>query len=279
MIFKKLILFLFILTLSLSNIGTASEQCFSHLLTTQNKNNGTAITALPEQFDFQVVGRFPHDPSAFTQGLVFYKEFLFESTGLLNKSAVSKINVKNGNLLLKTHIPDIYFGEGLTVLNHQIVQMSWKTGKVFFFHPETLSLIKKQDFEMDVWGVTTINNQLVISNGSSNLLFLSSENLSINKTLKITFHNMEILGLNELEYVEGYIYANVWPTNCIVIIDPINGSVLGWLNLSNLYPTEYQLPDSAVLNGIAYHRQNKNLFVTGKFWPYLYEINLQPNEH
>ena len=232
-----------------------------------------------EPFNYQIIARYPHDTSAFTQGLVFYKENLFESTGLLDKSGVRKINVTDGKLLLKTDISDIYFGEGLALVDHQIVQMTWKSGKVFFFQPETLELIKKLTFENDAWGSTTINDELVISNGSSNLLFINPKNLSINKTLKITLHNKEISGLNELEYAEGYIYANVWPSPCIVKIDPDSGSVVGWLNLSKLYPDAYQLPDSAVLNGIAYHKQKKHFFVTGKFWPYLYEINLQSYEH
>jgi len=229
--------------------------------------------------NFQLIARYPHDTSAFTQGLVFYKGNLFESTGLLNKSAVRKINIADGKVLLKTQIPDIYFGEGLTVLNNQIVQMSWKSGKVFFFHSETLDLIKKINIEMDVWGSTTIDGQLVISNGTSYLFFLSPETLSIDKTLKITLNNREISGLNALEYAEDYIYANVWPSHCIVKINPDSGRVMGWLNLAKLYPDDYQLPGSAVLNGIAYHKQYKSLFVTGKYWPYLYQIKWQSNEN
>jgi glutamine cyclotransferase len=277
-------LFLLILTLPTASTGSQNlSQDFlcqaDHFANQKAEAEKASSVVFPRLYSYQLVARYPHDSSAFTQGLVFYKENLFESIGLLDKSEVRKVNINDGEILLKTDTPDIYFGEGLALLKHQIVQMSWKSGKVFFFHSETLALIKKLNFGKEVWGSTTINGQLVLSNGSSNLLFINPENLSINKTLKITLNNKELSGLNELEYAEGYIYANVWPTHCIVRIDPVNGKVLGWLNLSKLYPDEYQLPDSAVLNGIAYDKQKKHFFVTGKFWPYLYEIKLQSNEY
>jgi len=260
--------FLFLLLLpAISSSEQISEQCFAD----------HSITSPPDSY--QVIARYPHDPLAFTQGMVIYNDSLFESTGLLHKSEVRKINITEGELLLKTDITDIYFGEGLTLLNQQLVQMSLKSGKVFFFDPETLILIKRMTFGQDVWGSTTVNNQMLISNGTSNLMLINPQNLSINKTIKITLNNKALSGLNELEYAEGYVYANVWPTPCIVKIDLVNGKVLSWFNLSKLYPDKSQLPLSAVLNGIAYHQQTKHFFVTGKFWPFLYEIKLQPNEH
>lgn len=269
-------LFLFILTLSMaSSAKQKPNQCFL----TDKTNADKVIPTQTQSHRYQVIARYPHDKSAFTQGLVFYKENLYESTGLLGKSGVRKINLNNGQPLNKTHISDIYFGEGLTIFNHQLVQMSWKSGKVFFFNPETLALIKQLNFAKEAWGNTVINNQLLISDGSSNLLFINPENFNINSILKITMHDQEISGLNELEYAEGSIYANVWPSSCIVKIDPASGKVTGWLDLSGLLPKKYPLPESAVLNGIAYQKQTRHFFVTGKFWPYIYEIKLQSNEH
>lgn len=254
----------------------ADQEFLCSMVQTEHQKKQLIKTDLldAELNQYQIVARFPHDTSAFTQGLVFYQDNLYESTGLINKSEVRKLNVNNGKVLLKTDIKDIYFGEGLALINKQLVQMSWKSGKVFFFNVETLGLIKTLSFDKEVWGSTAVNGQILISDGSSTLFYLDPDNLSTNKVLNISYKKQEISGLNELEYIENYIYANVWPTHCIVKIDPISGEVLGWLNLSKLYPVEEPLPDSAVLNGIAYDKQKKHLFVTGKFWPYLYEIKL-----
>lgn len=277
--------FLLLLALPMVCVGSQKSKQFFLCPAAQEINHkpeeDKTKLAVPRPYYYQLVARYPHDTSAFTQGLVFYKEMLYESTGLLGKSEVRKININNGKVLLKTHLSDIYFGEGVSVLNHLIVQMSWKIGKIFFFHPETLELIKKMNFDNDVWGSTTMNEQLLISNGSSNIFFISPETLSIKKTLNVTLNSKEVVGLNELEYADGYIYANVWPSHCIVKVDPDTGKVVGWINLSKLYPDsdEQSMPESAVLNGIAYDKQKQHFFVTGKFWPYLYEIKWQSNEN
>lgn len=255
------------------------QSCFPRHNTLHKLKSNDTLSAVSKPYTYKVIAQYPHDTSAFTQGLVFYKKNLYESTGLLGESSVRKLNLIDGKVLIKNHPPEIYFGEGLTILNHQLIQMSLKTGKVFFFEPETLNLVKRTTFENEVWGTTTIANQIVISNGSSNLLFVNPANFSITKKLNITLDNEEISGLNELEYAEGYVYANVWPGSCIVEIDPVNGKVTGWLNLSGLFPADYQLPESAVLNGIAYHQQKKSFFVTGKFWPFIYLIKLITNEN
>jgi glutamine cyclotransferase len=270
--------FFFFLALPIVGIGNQNDEkgflyTSDHSINQKTKSSEVKYE-FPKRYSYQLIARYPHDTSAFTQGLVFYNDNLYESTGLLGESGVRKINLNEGRVLIKTQLPDIYFGEGLTIFNHQLIQMSWKTGKVFFFHPETLHLIKKMNLEKEVWGSTTIENQLVISDGSSVLFFLDPENFNMNKRLHIVLHNKEITGLNELEYVEGYLYANIWPTNCIVKIDPNNGRVLGWLDLSALVPTNYKLPESAVLNGIAYQKKTKHVFITGKFWPFIYEIKL-----
>jgi len=278
--FISFLLFLIILVLPVMSISIPlSDRCFTDPLLMGKPDPIGILNTSFEADGYQLITRYPHDTSAFTQGLVFYEGNLFESTGLLHKSGVRKINLNNGQSIVKSQVPDIYFGEGLTLLNHQIVQMSWKSGKIFFFHPETLDLIKKLNLEQEAWGSTTINGQLVISNGTSNLFFINSENLSLNKMVKITWHNKEISGLNALEYAEGYIFANVWPGHCIVKIDPDSGIVKGWLNLSKLVPDKHQVSDMGVLNGIAYDKQKRHFFVTGKFWPYLYEIKLQSNEY
>ncbi len=268
----KLIFYIFSLGFSISGFAEQRlEACFA--------NYNFPLTEAPKLYNYQIIARYPHDTSAFTEGLVFYKNNLYESTGLLGKSKVSKLDFTSGKVLAKSNITEIYFGEGLSVFKQQLIQISLKTGKVFFFHPDTLHLIKKMHFEHEAWGSTTIENQLVVSDGSSSLFFINPDDFKIDKILKVTLQDKKISGLNELELAEGNIYANVWPSNCIVEINPSNGEITGWLDLSSLLPKQDLLPESAVLNGIAYYKQKHSFFITGKFWPFIYQIKLQANDN
>ncbi len=274
--------FFLLLILFLSKLGTAGEKiqtCFANDKSKAPLALKTAFSLASKPYHYQVLARFPHRTSAFTEGLVFYKNNLYESTGLLGESRVVKLNLNTGKALVKSNITEIYFGEGLTVFKQQLVQISLKKGKVLFFRPDNLQLIKEMKFEHEAWGSTTIENRLVISDGSSNLLFINPEDFKINKILKVTLQDKKISGLNELEFAEGNIYANVWPSNCIVEINPSNGEITGWLDLSKLLPEEDLLPESAVLNGIAYHKQKHSFFITGKLWPFIYQIKLQANDN
>ncbi len=231
-------------------------------------------------YGFKVIRRLPHDSQAYTQGLVLYQNNLYESTGILGKSTVRKIDMSNGAVLRESDISDVFFGEGLSVHDKQLIQMSWKTGKIFYFDPDLLKRLKTRFWDKEVWGSAFIENQLLVSDGSSSLFFVDPERLIVDRTIKITFGRQEIYGLNELEYVEGYIYANIWPTSCIVKIDPSQGNIIGWVDLSALSADleHYHLPADAVLNGIAYQQQTRHFIVTGKYWPFYYEIQLLSDE-
>ncbi len=226
-----------------------------------------------KQQKYQVVARYPHDATAFTEGLVFYGDTLYESTGLLGASSVRKVVFKTGQILEKRALDDRYFAEGITVFNHQLIQLTWKneTGFVYQFNP--LQVIQQFYFSGEGWGNTVFNNQLVISNGSSFLQFFPAVNHRMTQVIQVKEKNYAITGLNELEAVQGAIYANVWPTNCVAKIHPQTGRVQSWLDLSAL-AAENHLSKASLLNGIAYYQKNGHFFVTGKYWVYLYEIRL-----
>jgi len=224
---------------------------------------------------YQVVNRYPHDPKAFTQGLVYFRGDLYESTGLRGHSTVRKLALKSGQVLDERRIGHKLFGEGLAVLGKQLVQLTWQSGSAFTYTIEDLSQTGEFSFEGEGWGATRLNSELVISDGSSQLRFLSPDDYHQTHTLQVSARGRPLEGLNELEAVGGLIYANVYPSDCIARIDPYSGHVLGWLDLHGLMPVSERPDRSAVANGIAYNAHTGDLFVTGKLWPYLYRLRLQ----
>ncbi|WP_305910005.1 glutaminyl-peptide cyclotransferase [Methylomarinum sp. Ch1-1] len=250
----------------LSQIGIA--QADSHLSAICSSDSKTGSEA-----HYQLIAQYPHDPEAFTEGLVFHQGQLFESTGLLGASTIRKVDIESGQVINSLALPNRFFAEGLTALNNELIQLTWKMGRVFIYRPDTLQVVRTFDYPGEAWGLTSIDGSLVISNGSSELHFIDPESLRLIKTLKVNSKGQPIGGLNELEFVEGAIYAIVWPSPCIVKIDPADGEVLAWLNMSSLSPIVD--PDwRTVLNGIAYDPVKRHFFVTGKHWPYLYAIKL-----
>jgi glutamine cyclotransferase len=229
-----------------------------------------------KQQSFQIVARYPHDWQAFTEGLVFYQGELYESTGLLGASSVRKIELKTGKILASIALESSYFGEGLTVFQQQLVQLTWKNETAFVYKIKPLQRIQSFRFAGEGWGNTTYNGQLVISNGSALLQFLTTD-YRVQQVIQVKEKDEAIAGLNELEFAQEAIYANVWPTNCIAKIQPQTGAVLAWLDLSALAAKNNLIQDS-LLNGIAYNPQNRHFFITGKYWPYLYEIVLSDHQ-
>lgn len=222
---------------------------------------------------YQIISKIPHQQTAFTQGLVFYKDKLYESTGIWNESAVRKLSPENGILLAEHKLPPSFFGEGLTVYDEKLLQLSWKEGQAFFWNPSTLSLDSSLPYIGETWGITTYKQKLLVSNGSSKLKWFGRP-FQQYTNLEITADGRPVEGLNELEVASSFVFANIYPTDCIARIDPTQGIVLGWLNLASLYPKAQRKHFSNVLNGIAYNPQRKTLFVTGKNWPFIYEIKL-----
>ncbi len=237
----------------------------------------TSVDAAPRHL-FEVVARYPHDRNAFTQGLVFYRGDLYESIGIRGRSSVRRLDLKSGQVLKTRRLNKELFGEGLTVLDQRLVQLTWQSGSAFIYAPADLRQTGSFTFSGEGWGSTGFDGQLVISDGSSRLKFVDTDAYQQTASLQVTDHGRPVAGLNELETVDGLIYANVYPSDCIAQIDPQSGRVVGWIDLSGLMPLSERPHRSAVANGIAYKQETGELFVTGKLWPYIYQLRLLKTE-
>ena len=239
---------------------------------------GTATEPVPAAADYtyRVVAHFPHDTSAFTQGLLMADGKLIESTGGYGTSSIRIVHLESGRVLRRRELPDNRFGEGLALAGGRLYQLTWKAGTVIVRDPGTLDGIGEFRYSGEGWGLATVGNELVMSDGSAELRFLDAGNFRERRRLEVRDGELPVAGLNELEEVEGDLYANVWPTDRIAIIDPADGRVRGWLDLSGILPVVMRGPRADVLNGIAYDSDSRRLFVTGKNWPRLLEIEVTP---
>ena len=239
----------------------------------------TTATALAYAADaYQIIHTYPHDPQAFTQGLAFVDGHLYESTGLYGKSSLRMVELETGRVLQLHNLPKQYFAEGLTNWGSTLIQLTWKVGTAFVYDRFSFRLLRSFQYPGEGWGLTQEGKRLILSDGSATLRFLDPTTFQQIRTLHVTDHGSPIDQLNELEYVHGEIYANVWQTNKIARISPRTGKVLGWIDLTNLLPDSQRTSPDAVLNGIAYDSLHDRLFVTGKLWPKLFEIRLAPHE-
>lgn len=227
-------------------------------------------------YDYEVVAEYPHDPAAFTQGLVYEDGVLVEGTGLRGRSSLREVDLETGQVLQSIQLPEQYFGEGVAVLGDRIYQLTWQENTGFVYDRDTFELVGGFTYPMEGWGLTDDGKQLIMSDGTSTLYFLDPETLEIIGSVPVTDTGRPVIRLNELEYVEGEVFANVWQTDWIVRIDPQTGQVLGWIDLAGLLPAEDRQQPVDVLNGIAYDDQMDRLFVTGKWWPKLFQIELVP---
>ncbi|KAB2069596.1 Glutaminyl-peptide cyclotransferase -like protein [Gossypium arboreum] len=231
-------------------------------------------------YDFEIVNEFPHDSTAFTQGLLYAgNDTLFESTGLYRQSSVRKVAIRTGKVEILHKMADSYFGEGLTLLGERLFQVTWLTKIGFIYDRKKLQKLEQFTHEMeDGWGLATDGKILYGSDGTSTLYQIDPQTLKVTTKNVIKFNGQNVRYLNELEYINGEIWANVWQTDCIIRISPNNGTILGWILLPSLreglLAAGYNGID--VLNGIAWDSDNNRIFVTGKLWPKLYEIKLHP---
>lgn len=230
-------------------------------------------------YGYKVINRYAHDTSAFTQGLLFHNNHLYESTGLYGESTLRQVELETGKIPRGIKLPARVFAEGLTLWDGQLIQLTWRAGVAFIFDLETLALKKQFHYTTEGWGLTHNATHLIMSDGSAKLYFRDPETFAVSHTLTVTDQGKHIEKLNELEFIEGYIYANVWMSNRIAKISPVSGKVLAWIDLTGLQPRASHTADAQghVLNGIAYDAESQRLFVTGKKWPALYEINIIPN--
>ncbi|MYM42069.1 glutaminyl-peptide cyclotransferase [Duganella qianjiadongensis] len=237
-----------------------------------------AHAALPT-YDFKVVRSYPHDPQAFTEGLLYRDGFLYESTGLNGKSSIRKVNLETGAVLQSKDIPPQYFGEGLTVWGNTLVGLTWQTQTGFVFDLATFEMRSQFVYPGEGWGLTQNGKELIMSDGTATLRFLDPKTFLEVRRVKVTADGIAVDQLNELEVVGDEIFANIWHTSTIARIDPATGKITGWIDLAKLYPAAGMgLNGENVLNGIAYDAEKKRLFVTGKLWPKLYEIKLVPRK-
>jgi glutamine cyclotransferase len=236
---------------------------------------GTRASKTPE-YTFKVINTFPHDPDAFTQGLVYHDGFLYEGTGLRGRSSLRKVRLDTGQVVQEITLPTDYFGEGIAILNNEIVQLTWQSHTGFVYSLNDFHVLRTFSYPGEGWGLTTEGSDFFMSDGTPEIRVLDPVTFSEKRRFTVHDGNTRIDQLNELEFVNGELFANVWQTDRIAQISPRTGEVLGWINLKGLLNPVYRLASGAVLNGIAYDPVRKRLFVTGKLWPNLFEIQLIP---
>ncbi len=248
--------------------------CVCSLLNGQSVHPASA-GATPE-YTFTVIHVFPHDTSAYTQGLAFRDGFLYEGTGRNSHSSLRKVRLETGEVLQQINLGSEFFGEGITILKDKVFQLTWQSGVGFVYDVNSFDLLKKFSYSGEGWGLATDGRELFLSDGTSEIRVLDPESLKEKRRLKVHDGSAPIDQLNELEFVEGQIFANVWHANRIARISPQTGEIVGWIDLNGLLSSVYRLEAEAVLNGIAYDSARKRLFVTGKLWPSVFEIKISP---
>lgn len=222
--------------------------------------------------DLRVLHAYPHDQHAFTQGLVYVDGHLYESTGIQGQSTLREEDLETGRILRMQLVSDQYFAEGLTDWKNTLIQLTWQSHIGLVYDRASFRLLRTFHHEGEGWGVTHDARSLILSDGTADLGFFDPETFKQIRRLTVKDHGKPVTQLNELEYIHGEVYANVWHTDRIARISPATGRVLGWIDLKGLMPRERLANDEAVLNGIAYDAQRDRLFVTGKLWPSIFEI-------
>jgi glutamine cyclotransferase len=246
------------------------------LIAAQGSSHFVEAGAIPV-LGYQIVNVYPHSSVAFTQGLVYDQGVLYEGTGLYGRSSLRRVDLETGRVLEQTHLENTLFGEGVALWKDRIIQLTWQSGLGLVYGKENLTGICSFSYQTEGWGITSDSKSLIMSDGTETLHILDPETFAEIGRIKVTAYGSPIKGLNELEYIKGQIYANVWPTSWIVIISPESGEVKGKIDLRGIVQeNEIQGHKVDVLNGIAYDKREDRLFVTGKLWPNLFEIKLIP---
>jgi glutamine cyclotransferase len=230
--------------------------------------------AIPQP-GYEILRTLPHDPSAFTQGLLYRNGSLFESTGLYGQSSLREVEINTGKVLRRRALPRHFFGEGLAEWSNRLFQLTWREGRVLVYDAETLETLGSYPWFGEGWGLTVWSNRLVASDGTARLRFIDPVTFEPTGDVVVRANGAPVEFLNELETVGDEIFANIWREYRVARIDPSTGEVRGWLDFSALAPDHLRRSQDAVLNGIAYDPETDRLFITGKNWPVLYEIRLR----
>lgn len=227
-------------------------------------------------YGFEVVQSWPHDPQAYTQGLVYHDGKLYEGTGTYGHSSLREVELETGLVLRKHDLEQTYFGEGLELLGGKLYQLTWRTHVGFIYDAATFQQVGQFEYPTEGWGLTADGSSLIMSDGTSTLRFIDPTTFAVRRSVTVTDEGIEVSQLNELEFINGEVYANVYMRDVIARIDPATGRVTGWLDLTGLLPEADKTGDENVLNGIAYDAAHDRLLVTGKLWPKLFQIRAVP---
>lgn len=230
----------------------------------------------PQEYTFAIVSAYPHDTTAFTQGLAYRDGFVYEGTGREGQSSLRKVRLETGEIIQQVNLDPDLFGEGITLLNDKVIQLTWKSEIGFVYDLSGFHLLRRFSYSGEGWGLATDGRELFMSDGTSEIRVLDRETFQEKRRIRVHDGSTPVNQLNELEFVEGQIFANVWHSNRVARISPQTGDVVGWIDLTGLLSPMYRLEPEAVLNGIAYDPVRKRLFVTGKLWPRVFEIRLIP---
>ncbi len=242
---------------------------------TDTKNDDISTSTTPIM-SYSVVATYPHDTSFYTEGLEFYKGKLIEGTGNKGKSRLVEADLESGKIIRSVSLDNKFFGEGITIVNDTVYQLTWQEHVVHVYTADDFKKIKEFTLNTDGWGLTNDGKNLIASDGSSNLYFYEPSTFRLLRTQGVTENGGPAVNINELEYINGFIYANQWQYNYIIKIDPNSGQVVGKLDLTDLVNrVKIQAPYAAELNGIAYNPDTKKLYITGKYWPQIFEIQVQ----
>ncbi|MES2706228.1 MAG: glutaminyl-peptide cyclotransferase [Verrucomicrobiota bacterium] len=260
--------FLAALTLGLTACGPSAS----------STNAATQAQAVPGKFPvytFEVVKRWPHDPDAFTQGLIFHNGGFLESTGLNGKSSLRRTDLATGNVLQQVTVPSQYFAEGIAVVGSRIFQLTWKDRKGFVYDLDTFRFEREFPYQGEGWGLATDGHQLILSDGTSSIRFLDPATSAVKQVIQVTHQGHPVGNLNELEYIRDEIWANIWGTDFIARINPATGGVNSLVDCTGLLPAADRRSAEQVLNGIAWDAATDRLFITGKWWPAIFEVKLK----
>jgi glutamine cyclotransferase len=254
-----------------------SAFCFLHF-PIDSSTAGTAEETGVPVFGYEVIKAYPHDVSAFTQGLFIRDGVLYEGTGIKGRSSLRKVEMETGKVLEERKLPGNYFGEGIATDGKRIVQLTWRSHKGFVYDLKTFDILKEFSYPTEGWGITYDGRNFVMSDGSATLYYLDPSSLKESGRLDVYDDKGPVVRLNELEYVKGEIFANVWGEDRVARIDPATGRVTGWIDLGGLLSDSDKKRPVDVLNGIAYDEETGKFYVTGKLWPRLFEIKIVPGE-
>lgn len=270
--------------IELNTLGTSSFKVEAvkkdGIKNTKTKTFTTVSDVTPKKLTYKVVKNYPHSKSFYTQGLEFYKGFLYEGTGENGSSGIYKVNLSDGKTVQSYSMDDKYFGEGITILNDKIYQLTYRAKMGFIYNLEDFAVIDSFQFKSSQgWGLTNDGTHLIMSDGTHQLSWLNPKDLSIVKTLQVSNNKGIINNINELEYINGSIFANIYTTNNIVEIDPETGKILSQINLNGMIDMYHNQKDRIdYMNGIAYDKTKDRIFVTGKLWPKLFEVEFIEKE-